>query len=192
MPCSSLIPDISCTIATVPYDYVMEGMKNDLFPTGCSVYTYRGKAVPFSRYACLNDGFLNGLKGYLKFRKQKGNEEIRVGRYAYDTSEETEDSRIKVENMKSDLLIMTPEWDEVWPSEQAVPRIERILKENNYPYRVKSIIYEKASHALGIELSGNMGKLAKKLMPTERKYPDECEWARKDSIKQMLDFLREW
>lgn len=190
--CSSLIPEISCTIATVPYDYVMEGLKNDLFPTGFSVYTYRGKAVPFSRYACLNDGVLNGLKGYFKFRKQRGNEEIRVGRYAYDTSEETEESRIKVENMKSDLLIMAPEWDEAWPSEQALPRIERILKENNYSYRVKAIIYKKANHALGIEMSGNMLKLAKRLMPSERKYPEECERARKDSVKQVLDFLEEW
>ena len=190
--CSSLIPDISCTIATVPYDYVMEGMKHDLFPLGFAVYTYRGKSVPFSHYTCMNNGLLKALKGYFKFRKQNGNKEIRAGRYGYDTSEETEESRIKVENMKSDLLIMAPEWDEAWPSEQAVPRIERILKEHNYPYRVKAIIYEKASHALGAELSGNMGKLAKKLMPSERKYPDECERARKDSIQQIINFLKEW
>lgn len=190
--CASLIPDISCTIATVPYDYVMEGMKNDLFPLGFAVYTYRGESVAYSHYSCLNDGFLKGLKGYFKFKKQKGNEKISVGRYAYDTSEETEESRIKVENMKSDLLIMAPARDDCWPSEQAVPRMERILKEQNYPYRVKAIIYEKASHALGAEMSDNMKKMIKMVMPTEKLYPEECEMARKDSIQQMLEFLREW
>ena len=117
---------------------------------------------------------------------------IHTGRYGYDTSEETEESRIKVENMKSDLLIMAPKWDDCWPSEQAVPRIERILKENKYPYRVKAIIYEKASHYLGAEVSEDMMKLARKVLPTEKKYPEECERARKDSVKQVLDFLEEW
>ena len=190
--CSSLIPDISCTIATVPYDYVMEGMKNDLFPLGFAVYTYRGESVAYSHYTCMNNGLFHALKGFFKCKKQKGYKMIHTGRYGYDTSEETEESRIKVENMKSDLLIMAPKWDDCWPSEQAVPRIERILKENKYPYRVKAIIYEKASHYLGAEVSEDMMKLARKVLPTEKKYPEECERARKDSVKQVLDFLEEW
>lgn len=190
--CASLIHDISCTIATVPYDYVMEGMRNDLFPLGFAVYTYRGESVPYSRYTCMNDGLPKALIGFFKCKKQKGYKMIHTGRYGYDTSEETEASRIKVENMKSDLLIMAPEWDDCWPSEQAVPRMERILKESNYPYRVKAIIYHKASHALGMEMSDDMVKLARKVMPTVKKYPEECEKARKDSIQQMLEFLKEW
>ena len=190
--CSSLIPDISCTIAPVPYDYVMEGMKNDLLPLGFAVYSYRGESLPYSHYTCMNGGLLKALKGFFKIRKQKGYKITHTGRYGYDTSEETEASRIKVENMKSDLLIMAPEWDDAWPSEKAVPRIERILKENNYPYRVKAIIYKNASHALGIHLSKDMIKLANKLVPAEKNYPEECEKARADSIKQILNFLKEW
>lgn len=190
--CASLIWDISCTIAIAPYDYVMEGMKNDLFPIGTAVYTYRGESVAYSRYTCLNDGFFKALKSFFCCKKKAGYQMVHMGRYGYDTSEETEESRIKVENMKSDLLIIAPEWDDCWPSEQAVPRIEHILKKNNYPYRVKAIVYEKASHALGAELSDKMRKFAKKIMPAEKRNPEECEKARKDSIQQMLDFLREW
>ncbi|MBQ8826079.1 MAG: hypothetical protein IJ007_03175 [Oscillospiraceae bacterium] len=190
--CSSLIPDISCTIAPVPYDYVMEGMKNDLFPLGFAVYSYRGKSVAYSKYTCLNKGFFNAVVNFFKCKKQRGYKMAHIMRYAYDTSDENEASRIKVENMKSDLLIMAPEWDDCWPSEKAVPRIERILKENNYPYRVKAIIYPKASHALGGHFSEDTIKRANKIMPAEKNYPEECARARADSVNQILDFLKEW
>lgn len=62
----------------------------------------------------------------------------------------------------------------------------------NRDYRVKAIVYEKASHALGAEMSNNMRKMIKMVMPTEKLYPKECERARKDSIQQMLEFLRAW
>ena len=35
-------------------------------------------------------------------------------------------------------------------------------------------------------------KLANKLVPAEKNYPEECEKARTDSINQILNFLKEW
>lgn len=106
-------------------------------------------------------------------------------------------SRIKVENMRSDVLLMAPSYDDCWPSEQAVPRMERILREYNYPYRVKVRMYENASHAIAMD----MGALKKNavlrfllgiLLPAEKKHSEACERARKDSMQLILDFLEEW
>lgn len=195
--CASLIPEISCTIATVPYDYIMEGMKNDLIPLGIGVYSHHDKSLPYSQYTCLNKSYFHTLRSFFQCKKQRGFKMCHIMRYAYDTSDENEASRIKVENMKSDLLIMAPTQDDCWPSEQAVPRIERILKEKNYPYRVKAILYENASHMLGVDANNFFSNpflkvLGKVSMPIEKKYPKECEAARKDSRQQILDFLKDW
>lgn len=195
--CASLIPDISCTVAPVPYDYVMEGMKNDLFPLGFAVYEHHGKGLPYSRYTCLDDGIAKALRGFFKCKKERGYKMAHVMRYAYDTSDENEASRIKVENMKSDLLIMAPDHDDCWPSEQAVLRIERILKENNYPYRVKAIIYKNASHGLGMDMgdikkNSFMRLLIGMAMPAMKEHPEECQAASEDSIQQILTFYKEW
>lgn len=195
--CASLIPDISCTVAPVPYDYVMEGMKNDLFPLRFAVYQHHGKSLPYSRYTCLDHGFLKGLQSFFKCKKAGGYKMGHVMRYAYDTSDENEASRIKVENMKSDLLIMAPGYDDCWPSEKAVPRIERILKEHHYPYRVKAITYPSASHCLGMDLSDlkkkpTMRFLMGMAMPAIKEHPNECIAASKDSIKQILAFYEQW
>lgn len=195
--CASLIRQISCVIAVSPYDYVMEGMKNDLFPLGLAVYSHGGESLPYSRYMLVKDGLLHALKQFMKIRKEKGYRLAHVMRYAYDTSEETEASRIKVENMHAELLLMAPLTDDCWPSEQAVPRMERILREKGYPYRVKAVIYEKASHFLGMD-SGVLlkNRVMKQLigvaMPAEQKYPRECEQARQDSQQQVLAFLEDW
>lgn len=195
--CASLIPEISCTIAGVPYDYVMEGMKNDLFPLELAVYSHHGESLPYSRYTCMDKGLLKALKGFFKVKKQRGYHLTHISRYAYDTADENEASRIKVENMKSDVLLMAPDYDDCWPSEQAVPRMERILREHQYPYRVKAIIYENASHAIGMDMenlknNGVLKWILGMMLPAEKKHPQACESARKDSKQQILVFLKEW
>lgn len=195
--CASFISDISCTIAAVPYDYVMEGMRNDLFPLGFAVYSYHGESLPFSHYTCMNEGLIKALKGFFRVKKQGGYRLAHMNRYGYDTSEENEESRIKVENMKSDVLLMAPTYDHCWPSEQSVPRMERILKDNNYPYRVKTIMYENASHAMAMDMGDLKNNAVLRfligiMLPTEKMYPEACEKAREDSKQQILIFLEEW
>lgn len=106
MLCASLIPDISCVLSIVPYDYVMEAMKHDLFPLGRAVYTWRGECVPYSRYTCVNEGLLKGLCQFFACRKKRGYRLTHIGRFAYDTSDENEASRIKVENMRARVLLI--------------------------------------------------------------------------------------
>lgn len=189
---ASLIHDISCVLAIVPYDYVMEGVKNNLFPQECSVYTWRGADVPCSKFTVLHS---NLPKEFFKFFKLKQYDMPHMMRYAYDVSEQTEESRIKVENMHADVIMLGVAEDDCWPSDQAVPRMTSALQKAEYPYRVKARVYKKASHALGCEMpemSKSMRKTMDKMVSAEKKWPAECEAARKDSLKQVLEFLKDW
>jgi len=105
------------------------------------------------------------------------------------------ESRIKVENCNADILFLAAKDDDCWPSDVAVPRMVRILEDNNYPHRVESKIYDKASNALvdGIDAFSGMSKFAfKKMIPAEKNYPEECELARRDSLKRIITFIGEW
>ena len=70
-----------------------------------------------------------------------------------------------------------------------------VFKEKNYCHRVESHIYEKGSHALADgmnEMSGFTKFLFQLMIPTEKKYPRECEEARQDSFKRIIKFIGEW
>ena len=71
----------------------------------------------------------------------------------------------------------------------------KVLEESNYSYRVKSHIYEKGSHVLvdGLDAINGVTKIAlKSMISAEKKYPKECEEARQDSFKRILEFIKEW
>ena len=81
------------------------------------------------------------------------------------------------------------------PSDEAVPRMMKRLEENHYQYRYEAHIYDKASHALtdGLdEMTGYAKWALNHMLPVEKKYPKECEEARQDSFKRIIDFIDEW
>ena len=118
-------------------------------------------------------------------------------RYGYDLMENSQlpEARIKIENMHADVLFLAVKDDDAWPSNIAVPRMVRVLKDSDYPYRVEYHIYEKGSHALadGLDKMTGYARFAlKHMLPAEKKYPKECEEARRDSFRRILKFLKEW
>ncbi len=192
--CASLIRDITCVIPVVPFDYVMEGTSPTNKRLHCSVYTYKGKDLPYTETPMLDAGMLNWLK---MAKNAKGYGLRRFMRFGYDYMSDylNPDSRIKVENMNADVLLLAVKNDDCWPSDIAVPRMIRILRNNNYPHRVKAHIYAKGSHALidGMnKMSGCSKLLVKAMIPAENKYPQECERARQDSFARILKFIDEW
>lgn len=191
--CASLIPEITCVIPVVPFDYVMEGTTKDNKRKHCSVYTYHGEDIPYTPLELLDMGTKEWLR---RARKAEGYGLKRFMRYGYDqmTPFHTEKSRIKVENMKADVLLLAVKNDDCWPSDEAVPRIVKKLQSVNYPYRLEYHIYEKASHALcdGLEKISVTKFMLKQMLPAEKKYPKECDEARADSLKRILEFLKKW
>jgi len=187
---ASLIPDIGCIIPVVPFDYVMEGATFTMHRFNKSVYTWHGEDLSYSPWSITDPGLFKLV--WTIIREGKFNQMIR---YCYDHNEMLEESRIKIEQMHADVLLLGVQNDECWPSGEAVERMVKILKEANYPYRVEYKIYEKASHALvdGLnELTGLKHWILKRKMKNEKDYPKECEEARQDSFKRILKFLEEW
>lgn len=192
--CASYIPEITCIIPVVPFDYVMEGTTPSNKRMHCAVYTWRGENVPYTEAPMLDEGMLNWFK---IAKKAEGYGIKRFMRFGYDFMSESlnPESRIKVENCNADILLLAVKDDDCWPSDVAVPRMLKILEENHYPHRVESKIYEKGSHMLadGMEKLSGVKKLAFGMMiPAEKKYPKECEEARQDSFKRILKFLEGW
>ena len=189
---ASLIPDIGCVIPIVPFDHVMEGTTNSFKRLGRSVYTWHGKEVPYSPWTLIDQGLLRIFTSALKNKKYGLK---RFMRYGYDHNPLTEESRIRVENMHAEVLFLAVREDDAWPSDEAVPRMLKVLKENGYPYRVESHIYERASHALtdGLdEMSGYAKWALNHMLPAEKRYQKECEEARQDSFRRILRFLDAW
>lgn len=195
---ASLIPDITCVIPVVPYDYVNEGTKQFFLSfkqTHRSQYTWHGEDIPYTPADML--GEIGMLGWFRSAKKAPGYGLSRFMRYGYDMQEKrlNPDARIKVENMHADVLLLAAKDDDAWPSDVAVPRIVKILKESNYPYRVEHHIYERGSHALadGLdELSGYAKWALKHMISAEKKYPKECEEARRDSFVRIMKFIDEW
>ena len=188
--CASLLPDITCVLAVVPYDYVMEGVAGGIRPVGCSVYRYRDRDVPCSRFSVLHGSLFRALLTWLRL---PGAQCPGLMRYAYDTSEHAEQGRIRVERMSADVLLLGVRHDDCWPSDMAVPRMERHLRESGYPHRVRAVVYERGSHLIGCaEVPRQLRRVKNLLMPNERRYPDACAAARRDSQEQIVDFLRAW
>lgn len=192
--CASLIPEITCIIPVVPFDYVFEGTTGNTKRKHCSVYTWHGKDIPYTPLELLDMGLVKWLQ---LARKAPGYGLTRFMRYGYDqmTPLLTEESRIRVENMNADVLLLAAKNDDCWPSEEAVPRIVERLKNTGYSHRVEFHVYEKGSHALvgGLEKADFLVKfLMKRMLPAEKKYPKECDEARNDSIRRILVFLQKW
>ena len=95
--------------------------------------------------------------------------------------------------MNSDVLLLGVNNDDCWPSDMAVPRMEKILEKSNYPHRVKALVYEKGSHFIGCaDVPEKLKRLKNIMFSNEKRFPNECNKTRKDSQKQILDFLNEW
>ena len=192
--CASYIPDISCIIPVVPFDYVLEGTTSSYKRKHCSVYTWRGENVPYTECEVLDQGVISGLN---LARKEKGYGLKRFMRFGYDliSKDLNPNSRIKVENINADILFLAVKDDDCWPSDIAVPRMLKVLEDNKYEHRVEWHIYDKASHALGDglkEMTGFARFALMTMIPAEKKYPKECEEARQDSFKRIIRFIDEW
>jgi len=187
---ASLIPDIHGVAAIVPYDYVMES--TTIFKRrGVSVYTWRGEDLPYTPYKIVDRGLLRILRD-MRQTEEYGPD--RLIRYGYDECEKDRnpESRIKTENINGDILMIACKADDCWPSDVAVPRIAKNLEEHGFAHRVIAKVYEKGSHMIGGDYATAafyMKPAVKLLMRAEKKWPQECEEARKQCKKDMLEFF---
>ena len=187
---ASLLPEVSLVISASPFDYMTEAFKGTK-ALNKSTFSFRGKPLPYDPTVTLHRNIISVLFR-TAFNKKYGMR--RMLRGCYQENVQTEAARIKVENMHADLLMQCLGYDDCWPSDEAVPRMKKILKEANYPYRVKATVYEKGSHLLCGDLSKSPEylKTMRKILQAEYADQSACNKARKDSMKEALDFLEGW
>lgn len=187
---ASLIPKLSLVIAAAPYDYVLECVDDKFRRTGHSTYSWHGEEVPYCPSVLLDQN-IPGLLWKCAWDKRYGLK--RMFLFYYNHNPLVEEGRIKVEHMQADVLLLASVMDDCWPAEESARRVEGLLKRNDYKHRVKTVIYEKGSHAIGRVFKNEENrKMMRRLLLTEKKYPQECEAARADSVKQMKEFLEAW
>lgn len=187
---ASLIPDVSLVIAASPFDYTTEAFKGTK-ALNQSTFSWRGEPLPYDPTVTLHRNIISVLFR-TAFSKKYGTK--RMLRGCYDENVQTENARIKVENMHADFLMQCPGYDDCWPSDEAVPRMKKILKESGYPYRVQATVYEKGSHLLCGDLMATPEYLKSMRKILQAEYMDQaaCNKAREDSMKEALDFLEGW
>ena len=187
---ASLLPDISLVIAASPFDYTTEAFKGTK-ALNQSTFSFRGKPLPYDPTVTLHRNILSVL---LRTALNKKYGMRRMLRGCYQENVQTEEARIKVENMRADFLMQCPGYDDCWPSDEAVPRMKKILDEAGYPYRVQATVYEKGSHLLCGDLmaSPEYLKSMKKILQAEYVDQAACNKAREESMKEALEFLEGW
>lgn len=197
--CASYLPEISCVVSVSGFDFVVEGCKYFFFRQHKSYFSYHGEDVPYEPAEALS----HLGKTLRTWKKDPRYGSKAMNRFYYNEcfKNRTDDSRIKVENIHGDVLLLAPAYDDTWPSDLAFPRIMNVLEEKNFPYRHECVIYEKASHYLAVPpecLSYNgkseesTQKILEKIMTMEAEYPLECRKARQESWNKLVSFFREW
>lgn len=197
--CASYLPEISCAVAVSGFDFVVEGCKNMLIRQHRSYFTYHGKDVPYEPAEALS----HLGRTLWAWKKDPRYGAYAMNRFYYNECfpHRTDASRIKVENIHGDLLLLAPAYDDTWPSDAAVPRMMRVLDAARFPHRYEAVVYPKASHYLAVPAScvnlegksvEQTQKLLARFLTMEKKYPAECAQARQASWEKLVSFFREW
>lgn len=197
--CASYLPDITCAAAVSGFDFVVEGCRNMLFRQHRSYFSYHGKDVPYEPAEALS----HLAKTLWAWKKDPRYGLYAMNRFYYNECfpNRTEASRIKVENIHGDILLLAPAYDDTWPSDAAAQRMMRVLEEKQFPYRHECVVYEKASHCLAIPPSclqweekseEETRKILASIMTMEKQYPEECDRARVESWNKLVSFFKEW
>lgn len=183
---ASLIPAVSCAVALSPLDHVMPGITGNggLASKGVSErssWTWRGSPLP-----CAPGGTRMPYAGIV--RRLLAERQLDM-RFVYERMLEgaTEGSAIKVERIGGPVMLVSPERDAMWPSDDAARRIEERLRAHDHPWEVERLTYKHASHIMVPLETG-----ALKLFREEREHPRECAASRADAFGRTLAFLERW
>ena len=182
---ASLIPAVSCAVALSPLDYVMPGITGNgglasKGVSGRSSWTWRGNPLP-----CVPGGTRMPYAGIV--RRLLAERQLDM-RFFYERMLEgaTEGSAIKVERIGGPVMLVCPERDAMWPSDDAARRIEERLRAHGHPWEVERLAYKHASHIMVPLETG-----ALKLFREEREHPRECAASRLDAFKENARIPRE-
>ncbi|MBQ8965865.1 acyl-CoA thioester hydrolase/BAAT C-terminal domain-containing protein [Ruminococcus sp.] len=175
---ASFTPDISLVIAASAFGHIMQGSGRASDDPCRSMVSFGGKELPY----VANKGLMGDL-----LRRCIKERNVRL-LYFFDEWDKrgSEENEIPVERIRGDILFLTAVHDESVPAKRCAEQLMARLDRCGFAYGRKHIVSEKGSHNLGyFPVNSNM-------LPREKKYPQECQQAREDTLNIIMKTIENW
>lgn len=175
---ASVVPDISLVIAASAFGHIMQGTGKASEDPCKAMVSFRGEDFPYVEKGKLFSDF---LKRCVRERN------VRL-LYFFDEWDRkaTEENEIPVEKINGDILLLTSTHDESVPAKRDAELLCKRLDREHFAHKYRHINSEIGSHNLGyFPVNNNM-------LPREKKYPEECQRAREETLDIILKALEEW
>ncbi len=175
---ASVVPDISLVIAASSFGHIMQGTGSPGEDPCRAMVSFNGSDFPFIEKGNLFGDFIKKC-----FKEKK----IRL-LYFFDEWDKkgTEENEIPVEKINGDILFLTSTHDESVPAKRDAELLVKRLERKGFTHRYRHINSETGSHNLGYFPVNN------KYLPREKKHPVECQQAREDTLKIILQTFDKW
>ncbi|MBO6046293.1 MAG: hypothetical protein J6P61_00935 [Erysipelotrichaceae bacterium] len=171
------LEDVDGVIMVSPTHVNYSGVGSRRRQTGHSLVTYKGEELPY-----LTVDF-------------KVSHQFDAFNNAYWHFKEEEMALLPISKLKSKILILASDSDEVWPAAYSLKKMEYQLKDDLYPYAYRTHIFHNASHYIGLfpETNDVRRYLRQQLVTsnTERRHRKICNQARDESATMIYDFFNE-
>ena len=200
---ASYYPEITLTIAMSPCDFIMEGFYQD-GKDGMrerpgdneSTVTWQGRQLPYLPYAYRHPEYWQKIQ-----EESRAGKDMIASRKMFDESEfrhpVQEEEKIKVENIKGQIVFVGAEDDVLWDTCKYIRRMEERLTDKQHDCSYLSLIYEHGTHfvfpesLLKMMLPG-VGDLMSAVFKAGREYPKECKAVREDIDNKLRTIIGEW
>ena len=175
---ASVVLDISLVIAASSFGHIMQGTGKPDEDTCKAMVSYKGQDFPYVEKGKLMSDFMKRCIHEKKIRLL----------YFFDEWDQkgTEENEIPVERINGDILLLTSTHDESVPAKRDAELLVKRLQRNNFKYNYRHINSETGSHNLGYFPVNNS------MLPREKKYPEECQQAREETLEIILKTLDKW
>lgn len=175
---ASVVPDISLVIAASAFGHIMQGTGKESDDPCKAMISF--KVQDFS-YVVKGNLFGDFVRRCIRERN------IRL-LYFFDEWDRkgTTENEIPVEKINGDILFLTSTNDESVPAKRDAELLVKRLERSGFKHGYRHINSEIGSHNLGIfPVNNNM-------LPREKKYPNECQKAREETLDIILSVLNLW
>ncbi len=175
---ASVVPDISLVIAASAFGHIMQGTGKESDDPCKAMISFKGQ--DFS-YVVKGNLFGDFVRRCIRERN------IRL-LYFFDEWDRkgTTENEIPVEKINGDILFLTSTNDESVPAKRDAELLVKRLERSGFKHGYRHINSEIGSHNLGIfPVNNNM-------LPREKKYPNECQKAREETLDIILSVLNLW
>jgi len=175
---ASVVPDISLVIAASSFGHIMQGTGGPGEDLCKAMVSFNGRDFPYVKKERLFSSFIGRCVREHNIKLL----------YFFDEWDikGTSENEIPVERINGDILFLTSTHDESVPAKRDAELLVKRLQRSGFKYGFRHINSETGSHNLGyFPVNNNM-------LPREKKYPEECQKAREETLAIILNSLEKW